>query len=101
MSNAIEIYHGSPSELVVIDVTIDGVPATTGVKVCIYPVGGTQPRASDPGWQDPDTAGADSGILVGTGSKAFAAGDVAQPWYKVTSTPEVIIERSTPLVRFT
>jgi hypothetical protein len=99
----IEFYHGSPSELVVIGVTVDGVAVSSGYVVCLYPLGGVEPLEGDIAWQTPDTAGSDSGVLVGSqhAGKVYTAGQTVQPWYMVTSSPEKVIGRSSPLVRFT
>lgn len=96
----LSIYHGSPKELVVISVTVSGLVVATGYKVCILPTG-IYPDQDTAEWQDPDSAGLDTGIFVGTETtNVFGRGDRAQPWYWLVDSPESLIERSVPTVYF-
>lgn len=101
MSDPIAVYHGSPKELVVIKVTVDGAVVASGYQVCILPPS-VRPLAADSHWQTPDVAGSDSGIFVGPAtSNVFQAGDIGQPWYYLVDSPEQIIEPASPSVYFT
>lgn len=97
----LEIYHGSPKQLVVVRVVLDDVVVTSGYKVCFRPRG-SQPLEADVDWIDPESAGTDTGVFVGTEtSHVFAADTYGDAWYFLTDTPEKIIDRVVPGVRFT
>lgn len=101
MISPVTVYWQTPKELVVMGVKVDGVTVTTGYQVCILPLG-VEPDETTTQWQNPDTAGTDTGIFVGTDTtNVFAKGSRAQPWYWLVDFPESLIERCNPLVYFT
>jgi len=68
-------------EFIPVNITVDGVPVTAGVKVCVTP-GTARPTV----WDDPVVLGDEIGVMTTDHTPG-----TYRVWAQITSSPEIVV----------
>lgn len=94
MNNDVRVYHDSPKQLIVVDVSLNDVAiAVDDLQFCILTVADA-PDVDDDRWAAPDVVGELVGVLVGSeagADRVFERHATARVWFKVTTDDQTVI----------